>query len=64
VREEDRGRLLGAQTKFIRKLTVMILGFPGYDGYLPSRIFVSPIIKEKSSLPDILKGNFSKSDHS
>jgi hypothetical protein len=48
VREEEGGRLVGAQTKFIRKLTFVILFFPGYDGYLPGRIFYHPFLKNSS----------------
>jgi hypothetical protein len=53
----------GARTKFIRKLTFVILVFPEYDGCMPSRIFLSPILKKIQALPDILRGKFSKLDH-
>jgi hypothetical protein len=41
----------GARTKIISKLTFVVLIFPGYDGYLPSRIFIAHFEKIQV-LPD------------
>jgi hypothetical protein len=50
-------------TKFIRKSTFVILVFPGYDGYLPSRFVLIGYFEKIEALQDILRESFSKSDH-
>jgi hypothetical protein len=38
------GEVGGRTIKIHQKIDCYDLVFPGYDGYLPSRIFVSPIL--------------------
>jgi hypothetical protein len=44
----------GNQTKFIKKLSFVILVFPGYDGLLPIGEFFIAHFEKIHALPDIL----------